>query len=280
MKVARSGAELRAALGGADRIGFVPTMGYLHDGHLSLFDLAGSETDTVVASIYVNPLQFGPDEDLDTYPRDLEGDLEKAEERGVDLVFLPTTEEMYPDGEPLVTVAPGPMADRLCGAHREGHFRGVLTVVAKLFNLVEPDVAFFGRKDYQQGVLIRRMVRDLHLPIEVHLAPIVREDDGLALSSRNAYLSPEERRQALGLSRAIEAARDAYRGGETDAIRLLGAARSTLKEFPGLEPQYVELVHPETLESVDRAEDRSVLALAAHCGGTRLIDNGELDGTL
>jgi len=278
MKVVRTVAELRAALDEADRLALVPTMGYLHEGHLALVGRAAAEADTVVASVYVNPLQFGPGEDLDTYPRDLEGDLQKLEAQGVDVAFTPSTEVMYPNGEPVVTVDPGPLADRLCGAHRPGHFRGVLTVVAKLFNMVSPDVAVFGRKDYQQGVLIRRMVRDLNLPIEVLLGPIVRESDGLALSSRNAYLSAEERGQALGLSRTIGSVRAAFARGQADAADLIAGARHTLADYPGLDPQYLEIVHPGTLEPVELADADSVVALAAFCGETRLIDNGRLGG--
>lgn len=274
--------ELREALAGpradGSRVALVPTMGYLHEGHLSLVDRARDRADAVVLSVFVNPLQFGADEDLSTYPRDLERDLELARQRGVDLVFAPTDEVMYPHGEPEVQVVPGAMADRLCGAFRPGHFQGVLTVVLKLFNLVRPDVAVFGRKDFQQSVLIRRMVRDLDLAVDIDVAPIVRADDGLALSSRNAYLDRGEREAALALSAALRQAERAFAGGERRATGLIDPVRSTLEVRPGVEVQYVELVHPDTLEALDAARPGAVLAVAAVVGGTRLIDNIVLDG--
>lgn len=281
MIVANTREELRDALSrlrdGGRRIGLVPTMGYLHEGHLSLVDAARERADAVAMSIFVNPLQFGAGEDLESYPRDLERDGELARGRGVDLVFAPTEGAMYPHGEPEVRVVPGAMADRLCGAYRPGHFAGVLTVVLKLFELVRPDVAVFGGKDFQQAVLIRRMVADLDLPVEVVVAPIVRADDGLALSSRNAYLDAAQRESALGLWAALNAARDAFRAGETSPDALIGTARATLDARSGVETQYVELVDRATLEPVVRAEPGSVLALAAYVGGTRLIDNMVLD---
>jgi pantoate--beta-alanine ligase len=251
-------------------------MGYLHEGHLSLVDLAQGLSDSVVASIFVNPLQFGPSEDLESYPRDESTDLEKLEARGTALVFIPEASEMYPDGEPRVTVDPGALAGRLCGAYRPGHFRGVLTVVAKLFGLVRPDVAVFGRKDFQQAVLIRRMVTDLDLAVRVVTGPIVREADGLAMSSRNTYLNDEQRESAAGLSASLAAALDLYRGGESDPPRLLEAARGVLTGRSGLTVQYLELVSPDSLEPVETAVDGSVMAVAAFCGTTRLIDNVEL----
>ncbi len=251
-------------------------MGFLHEGHLSLVDRARSLCDVVAASIFVNPLQFGPSEDFSRYPRDEERDLALLEERGTALVFAPSVEEMYPAGEPVVTVSPGALAERLCGAYRPGHFRGVLTVVARLFGLFHPDVAVFGRKDFQQAVLIRRMVLDLELGVRIETGEIVREPDGLALSSRNAYLSPEERAQATGLHAALCAARDLFVEGERSAARLLEAIRSEIDGHPLLRLQYAELVDPDSLEGVDPARDGSVLALAAHCGDTRLIDNLEL----
>lgn len=280
MIAARTRNELAAGLTAvraeARRVALVPTMGYLHAGHLSLFDRATELADAVVASIFVNPLQFGPSEDLDRYPRDEERDLQALRERGVALAFLPGEEDIYPGGPPLVTVSPGRMERVLCGAHRPGHFRGVLTVVAKLFGLVHPDVAVFGRKDLQQAVLIRRMVADLELGVEIGLAPVVREADGLAMSSRNALLGPEERRDARGLHAGLEAARRLFRGGTTSSSALRDAVRAEVAARPLLELQYVEAVDPETLDSVSVAGPDTVVALAAFCGRTRLIDNAEL----
>lgn len=276
MIVARDRVELARgldALRARGTVGLVPTMGFLHEGHTSLVDLAGSAADAVAVSIFVNPLQFGPSEDLATYPRDEERDLRLLEQRGTDLVFLPPVEVMYPDGEPLVTVSPGPMERRLCGAFRPGHFRGVLTVVARLFGLLRPDVAFFGRKDYQQAVLIRRMVRDLELGVDVRTGPIVREADGLAMSSRNAYLSPEERREATALHAALKAAAGRFAEGERRGDALVTVMRNVVDAHALLELQYAEAVHPEALDAVTTAEPGTVLAVAAFCGTTRLIDN-------
>lgn len=267
-------AEARA--GGASRVALVPTMGYLHDGHLSLLDAARAAADFVVLSIFVNPLQFGPREDLAVYPRDLDRDLELARARGADLVFAPSVAEMYPDGEPRVSVVPGEMADRLCGASRPGHFRGVLTVVAKLFNLVGPDVAFFGRKDYQQATLIARMVRDLEMPVSVVVLPTVREPDGLAMSSRNVYLSAGERERALALHAALTHATALFRAGEGDAGTLRAALLGTLRGA-GAEPEYGDVVDADTLVPLERAGPGAVLAVAARVGATRLIDNAVLD---
>ena len=277
MRTVRTRAELREALAelraAGHTIGFVPTMGWLHAGHLSLVDHARARASAVVLSIFVNPLQFGPNEDLAAYPRDLARDTAMAAERGVDLLFAPDAETMYPTGEPIVRVVPGAIGDRLDGAFRPGHFEGVLTVVLKLFNLVGPDVAVFGRKDYQQATLIRRMVADLDLPMEIVVAPSVRAQDGLALSSRNAYLSEGERAWALTLSRALEAGEAAFEAGERNGGTILGAARDVLAGEPDVRVQYLELVHPDTLEAVTEAVPGSVLAVAAHVGRTRLIDN-------
>jgi pantoate--beta-alanine ligase len=249
-------------------------MGALHAGHESLIDLAREQAAAVAASIFVNPLQFGPTEDYTRYPRDERADLARLQAHGTDLVFVPTVEEMYPEGSPVVTVHPGALGKRLCGAFRPGHFEGVLTVVAKLFGLFHPQVAVFGQKDYQQAVLIRRMVEDLETgPLRILTAPTVRESDGLALSSRNAYLSADERRQAVGLHQSLQAGRQAFVRGERNSGRLLGVVRVRLAEFPLLRLQYVELVHPDSLGGVERADPGSVLAMAAFCGKTRLIDN-------
>jgi pantoate--beta-alanine ligase len=272
-------ADARAAVGVARmagrRIAFVPTMGFLHAGHASLLDRARELGDFVVLSIFVNPLQFGPTEDLDRYPRNLEGDLAIAAERGVDLVFAPTAAEMYPHGEPGVQVVPGALAERLCGASRPGHFRGVLTVVAKLFGIVQPDVAIFGQKDLQQATLIRRMAADLDIPVAVEVAPIIREADGLAMSSRNVYLSGEERGNALALWRGLERARALYAAGESDAATLRAALWSAIS-VNGVEGEYAEVVDPRTLEPVVRAVPGTVMAVAARVGRTRLIDNAIL----
>jgi pantoate--beta-alanine ligase len=268
----------RARHGYADRrrggpvVGLVPTMGYLHEGHLALVDRARQRTELVVLSVFVNPTQFSPGEDFDRYPRDLDRDAELAEHRGVELLFTPTVGEVYPEGNPLVRVVPRGMADRLCGAGRPGHFEGVLTVVAKLFGMVEPDVAVFGQKDYQQATLIRRMVRDLNMSVSIDVAPIVRDPDGLALSSRNAYLSDGERERALSLWQGLSAARAAFERGEQDGALLREAVRGPLADA-GVEIEYVDLVDPDTLEPLASAAAGGVLAVAARVGSTRLIDN-------
>lgn len=277
MRTAHSKADVRSAVAAARDasacISLVPTMGGLHEAHLSLVDRARALSDYVVLSIYVNPLQFGEGEDLDEYPRNLEGDIALAEARGVDLVFAPSDTEMYPGGEPGVHVVPGPLADRLCGAFRPGHFRGVLTVVAKLFNIVEPDVAVFGQKDFQQSVLIRRMVADLDSPVSIDVAATARGSDGLALSSRNTYLSAEDRSHATAIWRALEAAASAARRGERDASRLVAGVRDSLGAVPGITVQYVELVDPDTLAPSEVGSPGTVLAVAVFIGGVRLIDN-------
>lgn len=254
-------------------LALVPTMGYLHEGHLRLIDAAHEQADAVALTIFVNPLQFAPGEDLERYPRDMERDLALAHRRGVDLVFAPSEREMYPDGPPTVGVAPGPVGGRLCGAFRPTHFPGVLTVVARLFGLFRPHVAVFGRKDYQQAVLIRRMVQDLALGVRIHVGPLVREWDGLAMSSRNAYLSDAERRDAAFLSRALGAADQAFRGGRRAADEVLAPARELLSQAPSVRVQYLELVDPDDLEPLAEAREGAVVAVAAHCGPSRLIDN-------
>jgi pantoate--beta-alanine ligase len=260
-------AEVRAALRphrGADTIGLVPTMGAFHEGHLALMRAAREECDVVVVSLFVNPAQFGPGEDFDRYPRDPERDGALAAEAGVDLLFAPSAGELYPDGfQTWVDV--GEVGAALEGAHRPGHFRAVATVCLKLFTIVRPDRAYFGAKDAQQVAVVEQLVRDLDLELEVRVVPTVRDADGLALSSRNVYLSPAERSRALALPRALEAGRDAYaRGGEPDR-----AARDLLRAAPGLELDYCELA---------RWNGRLVLAAAVRVGGTRLIDNVVLEG--
>jgi pantoate--beta-alanine ligase len=270
--VAETRAQLRMTLGDrASPVGpvtFVPTMGALHDGHARLLDLAASRPGRLVVSIFINPLQFGPGEDLARYPRPLEADLSLCRAHGVDVVFTPAVSQMYPTGEPLVTVDPGPLGSILEGASRPGHFRGVLTVVAKLFGLVRPDAAIFGAKDYQQLVLVSRMVEDLCLPVEVVAAPTVREPDGLALSSRNRYLNQTERRWAGALSRALVAGRAAGPRGRT---AVLAAAQALLSAEPGVFVDYVSLTSPDLGEPAPSGEAR--LLVAATVGTTRLIDN-------
>jgi pantoate--beta-alanine ligase len=279
MRVVRTKAEVREWVRGAreagDRIALVPTMGALHAGHLSLVELAKRHAGRTALSIFVNPLQFGPAEDLDRYPRDLDRDLALAGEAGVDLVFAPSTREMYPGGEPATVVVPERGADVLDGASRPGHFRGVLTVVAKLFGIFAPDVAVFGEKDYQQLTLIRRMVLDLDYPITVVGGPIVREPDGLAMSSRNRYLTDEERVRARSLSRALARCRAIFASGERMAAPFREALREA--EGPGVEVEYAEVVDPDTLTPLERIGDRAVCAVAARVGATRLIDNTILE---
>ena len=255
------------------RIGFVPTMGYLHTGHVSLVTEARRRrADLVVASIFVNPLQFGHNEDLDRYPRDLERDTRLLVEADTDVLYMPQASEMYPEGfQTAVTVEH--VTRGLCGEKRPGHFRGVTTVVAKLFNAVRPHLAVFGEKDYQQLVAIRRMVRDLDFDIEVVGGPIVRESDGLAMSSRNAYLSPPERQAALCLSRALAASETAVREGERGGAAVLDRAYAVLNAEPRARIDYVALTDPESLRPVDRIAGPTLLALAVWIGQTRLIDN-------
>lgn len=253
-------------------IALVPTMGYLHHGHASLMHEGRKRCDLLVTSIFVNPTQFGAGEDLDKYPRDLERDKAIASAEGVDIIFAPKAVEMYPAGY-QTWVDVDKLTLPLCGASRPGHFRGVTTVVCKLFNIVQPNVALFGRKDYQQLAVIRRMAGDLNIPVEIVGMPIVREADGLALSSRNAYLSTDERLRALCLSRAIAAARKAYRDGERTVAILEGVARNQIRAVDGALIDYLEFRHGATLELLEQADDCTLLALAVKIGTTRLIDN-------
>jgi pantoate--beta-alanine ligase len=260
----------RAERARGKRVGFVPTMGALHEGHLRLIDAARERADVVALSVFVNPLQFGPTEDFARYPRDLDRDRTLAEARGVQGFFVPTPQEMYPV-EPLVRVAPGPMAETLEGAARPGHFAGVLTVVAKLFHAVEPDVAVFGRKDFQQGMLVRQMVEDLDFPVQVDIAPTVRELEGLALSSRNMYLSADQRRSALGLSRCLREVERTWRGGAADPAAVERRGMEALSAS-GVTPEYLALVD-DHLRPVERVTQATVALVAARVGTTRLIDN-------
>ncbi len=258
------------------RIALVPTMGALHEGHVSLVRLACARADRVVVSIFVNPTQFGPHEDFARYPRDLEADLARLRGSGADCVFAPAVAEIYPEGD-ATRVEVERLTEPLCGRMRPGHFRGVTTVVARLLCATKPHLAVFGEKDFQQLAVVRRMARDLRFDVEIVSAPIVREPDGLAMSSRNVYLRPEERRQATSLNAALLEARRLYRAGERDARRLAHAARARIEKEPLAEIEYVELRDAETLEEIARATRPALLALAVRFGATRLIDNTVLE---
>ncbi len=254
-------------------IGFVPTMGYLHEGHISLMRCSKKDNDITVVSIFVNPIQFGVNEDLDRYPRDLERDLEICKKEGVDYVFHPSVEEMYPEDFSTYVIVEG-LTEGLCGAYRPGHFKGVTTVVNKLFNIVQPDRAYFGEKDYQQLKVIQKMIKDLNMNVQVIGCPIVREPDGLAMSSRNKYLSPEERKAALSLSKALFKAKEMFKSGETDINKIRKEMEKIILSHPEVkEIQYIEFVDAETLKPKERLEKGSIIALAVFVGNTRLIDN-------
>ena len=275
MRVVRSVAELRIAVKTMReqglRIGFVPTMGFLHEGHASLIRQSANRCDATIVSIFVNPTQFGPNEDLSKYPQDLEADQNLCLKLDVSLLFLPETQEMYPSNFQTF-IKPGRIAEPLCGKYRPGHFRGVATVVAKLFNMVQPDLAFFGQKDLQQTVVIKRMVKDLNLPVDIAVVATLREPDGLAMSSRNIYLSPDERQRALSISLALFSAESAFRAGERNGARLLALAQDGLRGLDVL--QYCELVDTQNLDPIVGMVDRSAaLCVAAFVGNTRLIDN-------
>ncbi len=274
MRIVTSKEEMRRACRDAARpLGLVPTMGALHEGHLSLVDRARSECDSAAVSIFVNPTQFGEDEDFAKYPRDLDSDLEMLRQRGVDLVFVPDVAEIYPPGfDTWVDV--GPVAERLEGAARPGHFRGVATVVAKLFGIVQPERAYFGQKDGQQTVVVRKLARDLDMGIKVEVLPTVREADGLAMSSRNVRLNPEQRRAAPAVFRALSAGQAAWQQGETDATAIRNAVQQELEAEPLLGGiDYVSVAAPETLEELERATPGAMLSAAARLGTIRLIDN-------
>jgi len=262
----------RTARGEGERLGFVPTMGALHQGHLSLVRAAKAKCDLVAVSIFVNPLQFGPSEDLAKYPRTFERDRELLEKEAVDILFAPTPEEMYPEGAATYVTVEG-LSEKLCGRSRPGHFRGVTTAVAKLFHIVEPDLAFFGQKDAAQTTIIRRMVRDLNLPVEIVVCPIVREPDGLAMSSRNAYLSPQERKSSLVLHRALIQVKNRFDQGERNAIALIAAGKQVLAQEPAVRLDYFEIVDPTTLDPIQELTSPALVAVAAFVGSTRLIDN-------
>jgi pantoate--beta-alanine ligase len=279
MKVVKTIAGMKALARqwkqGGQRIGLVPTMGYLHEGHLSLVRESKKRADVTVVSIFVNPTQFGPNEDFKKYPRDLEKDSAYLKKAGVDCLFYPDAAEVYPPGYRTFVEVPG-LQDKLCGKSRPGHFRGVVTVVLKLFDIVGPDLAFFGAKDAQQVLIIGKMAVDLDLDVEVVTCPIVREPDGLALSSRNAYLSPEERKAALVLSISLRWAERAVAAGERDAAKVVAGIRSAIEAEPLARIDYVEAVGPETLEPVAEIRGDVLIALAVFVGSTRLIDNVRL----
>jgi pantoate--beta-alanine ligase len=281
MRTVRSVAELREALrGAAHPVGLVPTMGAFHAGHLSLIRAAREENETVVVSLFVNPAQFGPSEDFGAYPRDEQRDAAQAEEQGVDILFAPPVEEVYPDGFDT-SVEVGGLTETLEGdpSHRgREHFLGVTTVVTKLFNMAQPDRAYFGQKDAQQALVIRRLVRDLNIPVEIRVCPTVREESGLAMSSRNAYLSDEERERAAAISKALRAAEHIVSTGERAADKVLAAARAEL-DAARIEPEYLELRSTEDLSPVERVNGSTLLAVAARVGRARLIDNTMLGGT-
>lgn len=264
--------KVTAARGRGGRIGCVPTMGALHPGHLSLVEECRKHVDYTVATIFVNPTQFSPTEDLSKYPRPLEADLEACRQAGVDCVYVPEVPSLYPDGyDTWVTV--DQLSRILEGEFRPTHFRGVTTIVCKLFNIVQPDIACFGAKDYQQQAMIRRMVKDLDMPVEIVICPTVREPDGLALSSRNIYLSPQERETALVISRTLTQAKERYLSGEHGVSQIEAEMWATLTSTPGVEPQYAVIRDPETLGELTSLQSQAVALIAAYVGKTRLIDN-------
>ena len=267
----------RTARRDGKRLGFVPTMGALHEGHLSLVRSAKASCDIVAASIFVNPAQFGPNEDLATYPRSFERDRELLEKEGADLLFAPTVEEMYPRGA-VTWVTVEELSDKLDGASRPGHFRGVTTVVSKLLNIAEPDAAFFGQKDAAQVAIVRRMVRDLCLTVEIVACPIVREPDGLAMSSRNSYLDTQQRRQAPILYRSLMLVKKLADMGERNTAKLIAAAREEFRREPSVRLDYLEIVNPDSLDAVQDVQQGGLVAVAAYVGKTRLIDNLVLPG--
>jgi len=276
MRVIHTIGEMRAASRDARaagaRLGLVPTMGALHEGHLSLVRAARAKSDVVAATIFVNPTQFGPNEDFSRYPRNLQNDSALLEREGVELIFAPAVEEMYSAGAITWVTVEG-MSDRLCGASRPGHFRGVTTVVAKLFNIAEPDVAFFGQKDAAQAAIIRRMVRDLNMPVQIEVCPIVREPDGLAMSSRNSYLNAGDRSAALTLYRSLTRAEELFKSGEKDSAKLIAAGKKEFASQPAVRLDYFEIADPDSLEPLPAVDRPALAAVAAYIGKTRLIDN-------
>lgn len=276
MKIIKTIEELRSELGPYRQqrktIGFVPTMGFFHEGHLTLMDRAKAESDVLVVSLYVNPTQFGPNEDLSVYPRDFERDEKMARERGVDILFYPDNSEMYPVGYKTFVYTKD-LAKKLCGKSRENHFEGVTTIVTKLFNIVQPQVAVFGQKDHQQAIILQRIVTDLNIPVKIIVAPIVRENDGLAMSSRNQYLSSWEREQAVVLFQSLQKARESVRQGETSVTKIRNQIIAQISRSPLADIEYVEIVNPIDLERIAAITPGTFAALAVRFGKTRLIDN-------
>ncbi|WP_414151257.1 pantoate--beta-alanine ligase [Acetobacterium carbinolicum] len=280
MKIAKTITELKTyleAIGGDKTIGFVPTMGYLHDGHLSLIKAAHAHNDVTVLSIFVNPTQFAPGEDLDAYPRDFLRDSRLAEAAGTDLLFFPDPAEIYPAGASTFVEVEGEITKKLCGQSRPTHFKGVTTVVTILFNLINPNIAYFGQKDAQQVAVIKKMVRDLHLPVQIAVCPIVREADGLAMSSRNVLLHPEERKQALVLSQSLAAAKALYQAGERSVKILTAVIVNHINSMPLTHIDYVEILDFETLANIETITSPTLAAVAVRFEKTRLLDNIILD---
>jgi pantoate--beta-alanine ligase len=282
MEVARTIQSIRklvkAARAKGKTIGFVPTMGALHIGHVSLIEAAVQQTDFVVVSIFVNPTQFGPTEDFEEYPRPFDDDLEICRKKGVDVVFAPAPKEIYP-GENLTWVNVEKLTEPLCGQFRPGHFRGVTTVCAKLFNIVTPDVAFFGQKDAQQAIVIKRMVTDLNMPLEIVICPTIREPDGLAVSSRNQYLTRQQRKDATLIYKSIQKCREMIEAGVTESREIISWMREILNQIPSAQIEYISIVDAETLESIDQVAGKVLVAVAVKIGSTRLIDNILVDST-
>jgi len=280
MLITRTIAETRTAIAYAraqgKRIGFVPTMGYLHEGHLQLIDIARQHSDFVVVSIFVNPTQFGPHEDFASYPRDFERDRKLCEARGADLIFAPEVSEMYPERS-LITFQIEKLADHLCGARRPGHFNGVVLVVSKLFNIVQPDIAVFGQKDAQQLIIIKRLVQDLNFPVRIISAPTVREPDGLAMSSRNVYLSPTQRAQSTVLYKSLQRAKALIEAGERDAKRVIAEMERVIATASEAKIDYIEIVRVSDLQPIEKLDGLVLIALAVYFGKARLIDNIILD---
>jgi pantoate--beta-alanine ligase len=278
MNICTTISEARAAVRSqhAKRLGLVPTMGALHEGHLSLVRAAKAQCDAVAVSIFVNPTQFGPTEDLSKYPRQFDRDCRLLEKEGVDILFAPPVEEIYPNGAVTWVLVEG-LSEKLDGRSRPGHFRGVTTIVAKLFHVLEPETAFFGQKDAAQLAVIRRMVQELNFRVEIVACPIVREPDGLAMSSRNAYLNPEERGRALVLQRSLQRAQQEFQAGERMAAKLISAAKDVMAREPHVALDYFEIVDPDTLDPVERISQTTLVAVAAYVGSTRLIDNIVID---
>ncbi len=280
MVITRTISETRTTIAQAraqkKRIGFVPTMGYLHEGHLTLIDIARQHSDFVVVSIFVNPTQFGPTEDFAKYPRDFARDCKLCESRKADVIFAPEVSEMYPEPS-LMTFQIKKLADRLCGARRPGHFNGVVLVVSKLFNIVQPDVAVFGQKDAQQLIIIQRLVRDLNFPVKIIAAPTVREPDGLAMSSRNVYLTSQQRAQTTVFYRSLQKAKALIESGERDAKKIIAEVRRVISTASESKVDYIEIVSVTDLQPVEQTEGQILIALAVYFGKARLIDNMVLE---